>query len=159
MTVYELGYLLIPLVREDEIPGTVAALKETLSAHNATVFAEEAPALLELAYEMDKVLENKNKHFNTGYFGWMKFEAPSTDLPALKKKLDESNVLLRYILLKTVKENTVFSKKPLSETLKITEKDEVVVEDDIVLDTDIEDPAIAAIEVLEEVLPEEKPEA
>jgi ribosomal protein S6 len=157
MTVYEIGFLLIPIVREEEVSTHVATLKEFIAQGQGAIVSEEKPVLIELAYEMIKVLENKNKRFTTGYFGWLKFEMEAQAMPEFKKKVDELTVVLRSIIVKTVKENTVFSKKSLGETLKITATDAEFDTSDVasIDDNTLEeiDPAIASMDAIEEALP------
>jgi len=69
--------------------------------------------------------------FNQGYFGWIKFEVKSEDIAKLKKLFDGNKALLRYILITTVKENTIASKQPLSANVvtRSSKAPKVVIED------------------------------
>lgn len=112
--VYEIGYLILPTVAEDKLAPEVTKLKEALDTIGATVVSDEYPVLISLEYEMVKRIETKNNKFNQGYFGWIKFEADPEEIAKLKKLLDGNKVILRYILITTVKENTIASKKPFA---------------------------------------------
>lgn len=69
------------------------------------------PKLIPLAYTMGKVIQNVRHKFDTAHFGWIKFTMPTEKVLELKKKLDLDPNLIRFILLKTVKENTIASKR------------------------------------------------
>jgi len=64
-----------------------------------------------LAYSMTKVTSNVRKKFNTAYFGWTKFTMNSQKVLELKKHLDLDPNFIRFLILKTVKENTIAAKR------------------------------------------------
>jgi ribosomal protein S6 len=74
--------------------------------------AEESPYLREIAYEMCKVINNKNHYFNEGYFGWVKFEIDPSTVPALHAELELDPNIIRSLITVTVRENTVYTKRP-----------------------------------------------
>jgi len=67
---YELGYVLVPTLEEDAVSKEVQALKDHAVSLGATILLSGEPALIDLAYGMDKVTENKKEIYNKGYFGW-----------------------------------------------------------------------------------------
>src|ERR1035437_7701669 len=69
------------------------------------------PKMIQLAYKMVKVVSNVRNKFNTAYFGWIKFTMDSDKVLELKKKLDLDSNFIRFLILKTVKENTIASKR------------------------------------------------
>jgi hypothetical protein len=60
---------------------------------------------------MVKVVANVRNKFNTAYFGWTKFTMDSDKVLELKKKLDLDPNFIRFLILKTVKENTIAAKR------------------------------------------------
>lgn len=111
MQVYEVGYLLVPTLAEDEVPGVYGTLKDTISTFGGELISDEMPKMIELAYQMVKVVQNVRSKFDNAYFGWVKFEMDSQKVLELKKKLDLDPLMLRFLILKTVKENTIATKK------------------------------------------------
>lgn len=109
--VYELGYLLVPTISEEDLPVQYGNLKELVSSFGGTIISDEMPKMIQLAYEMVKVVSNVRNKFNTAYFGWVKFTMNSDKVLALKKKLDLDSSVIRFLILKTVKENTIASKR------------------------------------------------
>jgi ribosomal protein S6 len=109
--VYELGYLLVPTISEEEAPAAFGNLKDLVTTLGGASISEEMPKMIPLAYVMNKVIQNVRHKFDRGYFGWIKFTMDSDKVLELKKKLDLDPTLIRFILLKTVKENTLASKR------------------------------------------------
>jgi len=118
MRVYELGYLLVPTISEENLASEVGILKDALETFSAVTISEEYPKLIELAYKMNKVIANKKNKFDTGYFGWIKFEVEVSVLAGIKEKLDKSDSIIRYLLIKTIRENTIASKRPVRNDLR-----------------------------------------
>ncbi|MGI9118001.1 MAG: 30S ribosomal protein S6 [Minisyncoccia bacterium] len=109
--VYEFSYLLMPTIPESEVSKKVTALKALFEKSGSTPVSEANPEFISLAYTMIKVINNKHERVNNAYFGWFKFEAPTSILEAVKMTLDRDDDLVRYLLIKTVKENTLAPKK------------------------------------------------
>ncbi len=106
--IYELAYLLVPTL--DEETGTAQALenlKKIISEKGGTIFDEEAPRMIPLAYEMRPTILNKNYRFSEGYFGWIKFEMIGEDTIALRDTLRLSETVFRFMIIQTVRESTV----------------------------------------------------
>ena len=109
--VYELGYHLVSTIAEEALPKEVENLKAILLKDGGSLVSEGEPKLINLAYSMTKSVADIKKKFNTAYFGWIKFETSQSLIPEMKKKLDANASVLRYLLIKTVRENTMYSPK------------------------------------------------
>jgi ribosomal protein S6 len=109
--VYELGYLLLPSITEENVPASYGNLKELIASLRGEVISDEMPKFRELAYQMEKVVSNVRSKYNTAYFGWVKFYMEPNKVTELKKKLDLSPELIRFLIIKTVKENTIAAKR------------------------------------------------
>lgn len=144
--VYEIGFLLSPAVREEDLDARVSELKDIITEKSGTIIAEGRPEFIDIAYEMIKVIENKNIRFRQGYFGWLKFNLTPDLLKVVTELFEKNQFIIRFLITKTVSENTVISKKPLSKILKATEREEIL-EDDILDDGDEIDLGIAANEL------------
>ena len=110
----------------------------------------------ELAYEMIRVVNNVNVRFNEGYFGWIKFELEGEKVKELEKTLKLDEEVVRFMVVKTVRENTVYTKRaPVikAESLINNETDDVVdVNIDTTKEADVE--GVVPAEVLPEIAPE-----
>jgi len=109
--VYEVGYLFVPTISEEELPLNYGNLKELISSFDGQIISDDMPRMINLAYPMLKVVANVRSKFNTGYFGWVKFEMDTQKVLELKKKLDLSPNIIRFLIIKTVKENTIATKR------------------------------------------------
>ncbi len=109
--VYELGYLLVPTLSEEEVPSYFTNLKDMIASFGGEFISEEMPRMMPLAYEMTKVISNVNNRFNDAYFGWIKFEMTTENILNLKAKLDLEANIIRFLITKTVRENTIAQKK------------------------------------------------
>lgn len=118
-TVYEIGFNLISTIGTDEVAKEVSSIKDKIISLGGEIISDEHPVLIKLAYEMIKEIDNKNVRFNSAYFGWIKFDLSPEDVAEIKKMADFSLVMLRYIIIKTVRENTLYSSKILKTTKKI----------------------------------------
>ena len=110
--VYEVSYLLLPTLSQEQVPGKVAGIKEALTSFGATLISDEDPVLIDLAYQMVKVVQTTRHKADEGYFGWVKFEIDPSHAEAIEAifRLDEK--IVRYIVIKTVRENTMSTKRP-----------------------------------------------
>lgn len=109
--VYELGYLLVPTIKEEDVSINYGNLKELVLSFGGEVISDEMPKMINLAYTMSKVISNVRSKFDTAYFGWVKFTMDSAKVLELKKRLDLDPNIIRFLILKTVKENTIATKR------------------------------------------------
>jgi ribosomal protein S6 len=135
-----------PAVREEDLDTRVDEIKTIITDASGTIIDEARPEFIDIAYEMVKVIENKNVRFRQGYFGWIKFTLTPDQLKSVTALFDANLLIIRSLITKTVTENTIISKKPLSKILKATDREEAV--EDGVVDTDEDiDLGIAANEL------------
>jgi ribosomal protein S6 len=111
LQVYELGYHIVSTVAEENLPKEVETLKAIILKDGGSLVSEGEPKLINLAYPMTKSVADSKKKFTTAYFGWLKFETKSELMTAIKKAVDANPNVLRYLLIKTVRENTMFTPK------------------------------------------------
>lgn len=150
LRVYEVSYLLLPFITEDDISKEALRVKELVSVSGGAVFSEELPKLIKLAYTMTKVIANKNTKFDNAYFGWMKFEGEPETIAKLKKAFENNENVLRFLVLKTTKDVVStrkpfpFTAKPVAKSAPVAPKEEVKLEvpeeiDEVELDKTIDD--------------------
>src|SRR3989338_828746 len=110
--VYELGYLLVPTLAPEDVPAVYGNLKELIIlTSQGEIISDEIPKNITLTYPMQKVISNVRSKFTTAYFGWIKFTMSREQILELKKRLDLDPNLIRFLILKTVKENTIATKR------------------------------------------------
>jgi ribosomal protein S6 len=116
MSVYEVGYLMVPTIAEENLGGEVTSFKDELASQGAVFISDEYPKMIELAYEMSRSIANKKQKFSYGYFGWVKFECTTPQAKIIKDGLDKNEKLIRYLMIKTVRESTMSVKRPYGKT-------------------------------------------
>jgi ribosomal protein S6 len=110
--IYEVGYHLLSSIAEENIDAEVAKIKTYLSKEKAIIISEEAPKLRPLAYNIKKSFEGVYKTFDKAYFGFIKFELPEEgDIKTIDMALKNNMNVLRYLVIKTERENTMYSPK------------------------------------------------
>ncbi len=100
---YEFAFHVLPTVAEGEVLGVFESLKAHITKAGGEIFDTEEPQRFDLAYEIVKYLEGKNRKFTSAYFGWIRFRLESGALTALSEELDSEKSLLRYLLIKLTK--------------------------------------------------------
>ncbi len=102
-TSYEFAFHILPTVAEGEVPNVVEVLKSHITKAGGEVFDEEVAKRFDLAYEIVKYLEGKNRRFNSAYFGWVRFRLNAGSLTELTETLEGTKEVLRYLLVKLTK--------------------------------------------------------
>lgn len=100
---YELAFHILPTVAEGEVATVFAHIKDQITKTGAEIFDEEAPERFDLAYEIVKHYEGKNRKFTSAYFGWVRFKVSSDVMPAITEGVEENTNLLRHLLIKLTK--------------------------------------------------------
>ncbi len=97
---YELAYHVLPTVAEEEVGQVVEAIKSAITKSAGEITGEEAPERFELAYEIVKHLEGKNRRFRSAYFGWVRFHATSEAVVEIDAEIKANAEILRHLLVK-----------------------------------------------------------
>lgn len=97
---YEFAFHILPTIAEGEVGGIFDSIKAHITKAGGVIKSEEAPQRFDLAYEIVKYLEGKNRKFSSAYFGWVRFELDTQSLGALTEEMDGVKELLRYLLIK-----------------------------------------------------------
>ena len=116
--IYEVGYLLVPTLSEENVPGFYSTLKDLIVELGGEIISDEMPKIINLSYAMLKVIQNVRNKLDTAYFGWVKFEINPDKVLELKKKLDVDANVIRFLILKTVRENTIAAKRFIHKDLR-----------------------------------------
>jgi len=109
--VYEIGFHILATVSEEKLQETVLSLENLITQNGGSVISEEFPKIRPLAYDIRKKIETKYVNFNKAYFGWIKFEAIPTLVIKIDNGMMKNKDILRFLIIKTVKENTMYIPK------------------------------------------------
>lgn len=113
---YEIGFLLSPTLEESNAETVSNEIEVAISKIGGTKVDGEMPKLRKLAYPIYKVIDGKKIAATTGYFGWVKFsveaESSTDNINNLNETVKKMGELLRFLVIKTVKEKTYTPKEP-----------------------------------------------
>jgi len=121
--VYEIGYLVLPALGAQGVADAVDEIKAKLSTMGAEHISEGEAQHIDLAYEMMKIINNQNTFLTTAYFGWIKFAINPEAIAGINKMLDNRPEILRYLLSKTTREDTMLNAKPMSTVVEIADQE------------------------------------
>ena len=110
--VYELGYLVMPTVDEGSLDTERDALVALITKFKGIVISEGQPQLIDLAYDMAKIINNKKHTYSQAYFGWIKFDVAPDVIEEFTTEVEKVETLIRSIMVKAERENTLTSDQP-----------------------------------------------
>lgn len=120
--VYEIGFHFVPTIAEDDVAVQFSHLKSMIEKRGGEFISEDFPKMIPLAYEISKTVKAQKKHYTNAYFGWVKFNLAPDQIVELEKEVKAFEPVLRYLVISTVKENTLVG--PKEKELKKGEKSE-----------------------------------
>jgi ribosomal protein S6 len=149
---YELAFHVLPTVAEGEVAETAAAIQSLIESAGGTITQTEAPKRFDLAYEIVKYLEGRNRKFTSAYFGWTRFMLEPSKLADINEHVEAMPKLLRHLTIRLTKaeEEHVFMfhealEDTAPETIELNEEPAVVAEentaDEDSADTDTDEKA------------------
>lgn len=124
---YEFAFHLVPKMTEEEALKSFADIKKLVEASGATIKNESAPALLNLAYQMDLTVDSVRSKYNQAYFGWIILEATGSQILSITDEFKHRTDVIRHLLI-TTKNDSPISASEVAKFLS-NEEDEVVSED------------------------------
>lgn len=103
---YELAYLLIPTVSEEELAKTTHSLAGLIESAKGLVRHVEMPKKRILAYPVKKKRE--------AYFGWITFRLIPERIRAIVKNLKEKKEIVRYLIVEKERESRPQLLRPMA---------------------------------------------
>lgn len=100
---YELAFHVLPTVAEGEVQSVVDKIKADIKSVGGEIFDEEAAQRFDLAYDIVKYLEGRNRKFSSAYFGWVRFRLDSLSIEKITDLVDSNKNLLRHLLVRLTK--------------------------------------------------------
>ncbi len=121
--VYEIGYLLVPLVPEaDKLSIVDEVITSNIKSKGGVVITDMAPEMRKLEYTIRKMMNNKYAKFSDAYFGAIKFELNPADVASINEVVKKSDHILRYILIESSRNNEAKPAKQVEGVKKIASK-------------------------------------
>jgi ribosomal protein S6 len=104
---YEAGYHFAPTAGDDALAAEVARLRESIEGAGGVIVKEQALRRMSLAYTIERRRGGSREKFKTSYFGWILFEGSTETARTLSEVLKSNEALIRYLVIKTEKEELV----------------------------------------------------
>jgi ribosomal protein S6 len=104
--VYEVGFHVLSTVDEPKVAAVVERLHTELGKGGADVISEQFPARTQLTYIIERAVSGKREKYRETYFGWIKFAIEREHIQAFEEVLRNTQEILRFILVETVREET-----------------------------------------------------
>jgi ribosomal protein S6 len=124
LAVYEIGYLIISSVPEEQVSVEVEKVKKIITDAGSSMIADESPHRERLAYTMRrKTVSGSYEKYDEAYFGWIKFELASGKIESVKDAVALVPSVLRMLLISTVEENTYLGKRAADMVVGFSLKD------------------------------------
>lgn len=102
---YELAFHLVPTLGDDKVNKVFEEITNLIEKHKGKIVSSSQPALLDLEYQMEKVVDSVKLKFNSAYFGWIIFT--NVDVADLTEELDLNKSIIRYLLIKTEQKDSI----------------------------------------------------
>ena len=95
--IYEINYLITPLLPEDKVAEEGAVLRKIIEDNKGFVIGEDQVKRQKLSYPIKK--------FDTAYYGWFRFSATAGSLDDIKNSFNKNEKTLRVLIAEAGKEN------------------------------------------------------
>lgn len=105
--IYEASFHLVPILTEELVEGEFQSLKKAFEKTRATILSDGEPRKQALAYSIPGSTGDGKKDFTESFFGWIKFEIKPSDLGEIESLLKSKGPIMRYLIVKTVREDVV----------------------------------------------------
>lgn len=111
INVYEIGFHLTPSLSEEEVEKEVGFIKKVIEDAGGVFVSEGYPKMQNLEYTIVVPISMPKARFNVARFGWIKFEGTTEALEVINESLSRNDNILRMLVTKTTKENTLYGAK------------------------------------------------
>jgi len=102
---YELAFHLVPSLGDDNVGKVFEEITKLVEKNKGKIVSKSEPALLNLEYTMEKIVDAVKSKYNTAYFAWIIFD--SGDVIKLDEDLKHNSNVLRYIIAKTKQRDSI----------------------------------------------------
>ena len=100
LAVYEIGYLVLPSIPEDQVSTVAEEIKKIISKAGGVEIDGEAPFKQPLAYSMSKTVGASRYVVSEAYLGWIKFEVEPVKVALIKDGVEKMEEILRLLIVK-----------------------------------------------------------
>lgn len=130
--VYEAAFHIDANLSDTEVKKTFDSVREAIASNGGTAFAESAPRRMDLAYTISHISEGSRRDHVSSHFAWVAYEGTTENQEAIDEALKSNAAIIRYLVLKTTKEEALYAQDRAAEKLVASEKtDDTVSEDEL----------------------------
>ena len=128
LTIYEVGYLILPSIPEDKLAGVAESIKEIVAKEGGMEIDGEAPFKQPLAYSMSKTIGSSRYVVSEAYLGWIKFDLPAGKagvehpIEVVKKGIEKMEEILRFLIVKASRQTDFTFAKARADLKEMEEK-------------------------------------
>lgn len=97
---YEIGYVIAPVVPEDDAKSMADNIQEAVADKSGEVLASQAPEMQELAYTMEAETSAGTNTFDQAQFGWTQFQLDPAHIDDIKAVAEDTEDILRSLVIK-----------------------------------------------------------
>lgn len=108
---YELGYLLSPIIPEDKLDEEISSLRKVIEDQKGLIMNEGRAKMRTLAYTIKKP---RAGNYDNAYFGWIRFLVDVDSISEIKSSFNKNTNLIRFLIVELIKES---AKKPSKKKL------------------------------------------
>lgn len=124
LSVYEIGYLILPSIPEDKLANVVDSIRKVITKEDGVELESEMPFKHPLAYPISKTIGASRYVVSDAYLGWIKFEVNPSGALAIKAKIEKINEVLRFLLIKVPRKTSfTFAKAREAVQAKLEEEE------------------------------------
>ncbi|MDP2642117.1 MAG: 30S ribosomal protein S6 [bacterium] len=123
LTVYELGFLVLPSIPEDKVSEVLDRIRKTVTEEGGVEIGAEAPFIYPLAYPISKTIGASRYVLTDAYLGWIKFEVERSKVKAIQAGVEKIEEIPRFLLIKAPRE-TVFTFAAARQAIEVMEEKE-----------------------------------
>lgn len=121
--VYELGFHLDPELPVEDVKKAYSGVREFISG-KGTIVAEGESQKIQLAYTISRQETSGRRDFDSAYFAWVVYEAPSENHTEIITMASEDRKIIRFIDLLTTKDSARHSAEMREISMKTQERAE-----------------------------------
>jgi ribosomal protein S6 len=107
LQIYEVGFLLSPLISGEKIAEEGGVLKEAIERVGGFITGTGEPKMQALAYTITKRVQGGKQTFKDAYFGWLKFKMLPEHAPAVKAEFEKNENIVRFVIIKSEEEKNI----------------------------------------------------
>jgi len=106
LAIYEIGFHFIPNLKEREVKKRAEKISSFITKEGGEIVDKQEPSLINLEYKIRHGKSSPYIYFAEAYFGGVKFKLQPESISKLEEFMKEDDDVLRFLIFRTVAENT-----------------------------------------------------